>query len=119
LLLIVLVVILMIIYTSHKVYLEDCCFLVLLIPVILLAVIVVLGIVANMLFSFISVTEVVYGDFEMWNPSNIDCSSPSFFSAFTYFTTELVFLALIIIIIACGLLWYCCHQPYRSRYGRR
>jgi hypothetical protein len=101
----------MIIYTGHKVYLENCCFLVLLIPVILLAVIVVAGIVANVFFSFISVAKVVYGDYDMWNPANINCSSPSFLSAFTYVTTELVLIALIIIIIACGFLGYwCCPQ---------
>ena len=112
LLLIIVVVILMILYTSHKVYLEDHCYLIMLGSVIVLAVIVVLGIAANMLFSFISVAKVVYGDYNniMWNPSNIDCSSPSFFSAFTYITTEFVLIAVIIIIV-CYFLWrFCCQQ---------
>ena len=102
-------VILMILYTSYKVYLEDCCFLVMLVPVIVLAVIVVVGIVANILFSFISVAKVVYGDYELWSPSNIDCSSPSFFSAFSYLTAEFVLIAAIIIIV-CGCSWYYCRQ---------
>ena len=100
----------MVLYTSSKIYSENCCFLVMLVPIIVLAFISVVGIAANVLFSFISVVKVVYGDYEMWNPASISCSSPSFFSAFTYVTTEFVLIALIVIV--CGfLLWY-----YRRQY---
>jgi hypothetical protein len=107
LLLIILVVVLMVTY-RHKDYLglQDNCFLVILVLLIILAAI---GIGANILFSFISVAKVVYGDYEMWNPSNIDCSSPSFFSAFTYVTAEFVLIALIIIVV-CIFLWHYCGQ---------
>lgn len=104
-LLIIVMVILMILYTSHKIYLVDGCFLVMLVPVVLLVVINVLGILANVLFSFISVVKVVYGDYEMWNPASISCSSPTFFSAFTYVTSEFILIALIIFVCV-FLLWY-------------
>ena len=108
LLLIVLVVIIMILCTSVKVYLEDSCLLLMLIPVVVLTVIVAIGVVANVLFSFISVVKVVYGDYEMWNPASIDCSSPSFLSAFTYVTAEFVLIAVIILIVGGLFFWRCC-----------
>ena len=100
--LIILMVILMILYTSSKIYSENCCFLVMLVPIIVLAFISVVGVAANVLFSFISVVKVVYGDHEMWNPASISCNSPSLFSAFTYITAEFVLIALIVIV--CGFL---------------
>ena len=109
LLLIILMVVLMILYTSSKIYSEDGCVLVMLIPVIVLAFIGVVGVVANVLFSFISVVKVVYGDYEMWDPASISCSSPTFLSAFTYITAEFVLIALIIIVCLI-LFWYYRHQ---------
>ena len=109
LLLIVLVIIIMILYTSVKVYLEKSCFAFMLCPVVALIVIVVAGIIANVLFSFISVVKVVYGDYEMWNPANISCSSPSFLSAFTYVTAEFILIALSII-VGGFFFWRCCCQ---------
>ena len=110
LLLIVLVVTIMILCTSVKVYLEDSCLLLMLIPVVVLTVIVAIGVVANVLFSFISVVKVVYGDYEMWNPANINCSSPSFLSAFTYVTAEFILIALSIIVGGFFFWRYCCQQ---------
>ena len=102
-------VLLMISYISRSIYLDDSCFYILLFPVAVLVVIGALGILANVLFSFISVVKVVYRDYTMWNPDNIGCSSPAFISAFAYVTIEFILIG--IVVIMCGfLIWYCRRQ---------
>ena len=74
-------------------------FMMILIPLVILAFMCVLAIIANVLFSFVSVVKVVYRDFSMWKAENIDCTSPAFYSAFTYVTLEFVLIALLFIAI--------------------
>ena len=70
-LLLILLMVVLILYTSSKIYSGDGCVLVMLVPVIVLVFIGVVGVVANLLFSFISVVKAIYGDYEMWDPASI------------------------------------------------
>ena len=109
-LLVFLTILVMVLYTGHCVYLEGRCLLIMLFPIVVLVVVCVLGIAANVLFSFISIVEVVYRDYNMWRPENIDCTSPAFYSAFTYVTIELVFIGVLIICVVIVLCY--CRQRY-------
>ena len=109
LLLIILMVLVLILYTSYKIYSEDRCLLIMLVPVVVLAIICILGIVSNVLVSFVSIVKVVYGDYRVWNPHGSNCTSPAFFSGFTYVTIEFV-LILVFIIVCVFLLFYCLRQ---------
>lgn len=96
-LLVILMLLFLLLYTYYNICFKDhFCFLMILIPLVILAFICVL---ANVLFSFVSVVKVVYRDFSMWKAENIDCTSPAFYSAFTYVTFEFVLIALLIIAI--------------------
>ena len=99
-------------YVSYHVYFldQDCCSIALRLLAVL-AVLFVLGVVANVLFSFISVVKVVYRDYPQWDPSSTGCSSPAFFSAFSYVTVEFILIGILIIFLFV-LLCYCCrcHQ---------
>ena len=76
-----------------------------------LALICAIGIIVNVIFSFVSVVKVVYRDYDMWNPDSINCASPAFFSAFTYVTIEFV---LIVVIIVCSFfVWYFRQQCHK------
>ena len=109
-LLVVLMILIMFLYTTRNIYSQNHCFLIMLIPVAVLAAVCALGIVANLLFSFISVVKVVYVDYNKWSPDTINCTSPAFYSAFTYVTVEFVS---IVIFIVCLIIVWCCI------YGRR
>ena len=110
LLLITLIILLMIAFTSHSIHSKYYCFLFVMFLVVPLALICAVGIIVNVIFSFVSIVKVVYRDYDIWNPDNINCASPAFFSAFTYVTIEFV---LIVIIVCSFFVWYFrqrCHQ---------
>ena len=104
LLLITLILLLMIAFISHSIYSKYYCFLFVMFLAVPLALICAVGIIVNVIFSFVSIVKVVYRDYGMWNPDNINCASPTFYSAFIYVTIEFV---LIIVIIVCSVfVWY-------------
>ena len=80
----------MVAFASHSIYSKHYCFLFVMFLVVPLALTCAIGIIVNMIFSFVSVVKVVYRDYDMWNPDSINCASPAFFSAFTYITISLV-----------------------------
>ena len=109
-LLVVLMILIMFLYTSHSIYSQHHCVLIMSFPVVVLALVCMLGIIANLFFSFISVVKVVYAGYNTWRPETINCTSPAFYSAFTYVTVEftliLIFIVCLIIIITA----WCCRR---------
>ena len=69
-----------------------------------LSIVCALAIVANTLFSFISIVKIVYLEYTAYTA---DCSSPAFYSAFIYVTIEFITLAAIIFIIIGVIIYWC------------
>ena len=103
LLLSVLLCILLIISCDFKICEENNYFMLLF---VMFSILCVIAILANTLFSFISIVKIVYSDYKA---HTANCSSPAFYSAFTYVTIEFITLAAIIF-IAIGLIIYCCYK---------
>ena len=86
------------------------------IVLIIVGLICALAIIANYVFSFVSVVKEVY----VVGPANNDtvtrCTSPAFYTAFTYVTVEFITLAVIIPVIVVG---FVCYMYFRHKNSRR
>ena len=89
-----------------------CNYLMFIIVLIIIGIICALAIVANYVFSFVSVVEQVYVVGPASNDTATKCMSPAFYTAFTYVTVEFIMLVVLVPVIVVGIVCcvYLCHK---------
>ena len=83
-----------------------CKYLEIAIVIITVGIISTLAIIANYVFSFVSIVKEVYVGGPASNDTVANCTSPAFYTAFTYVTVEFIVLAVLIPVIVVG--FVCC-----------